>query len=164
MVKIKYTFQEKFSCPCLRQLFEINFLKFLERDHRSWINVQLKRKIHFSTFFDFSKINKKLAPKLLICLSTSLLILLVIFVVGAEKKSNYHVCQLMAVLLHYFTLSTFCWMACEGFNLYRNFINIFKRTRNENGILARMSLFSWGKKQTQHFFFQRPSDVQITLN
>ena len=96
--------------------------------------------------FIFSKINRKLAPKLLICLSSSLLILLIIFIIGAERRAKtYHVCQLMAVLIHYFTLSTFCWMACESFNLYRNFINIFKRTRNENGILAKMSLFSWGK-------------------
>ncbi|XP_066919637.1 adhesion G-protein coupled receptor G2-like [Clytia hemisphaerica] len=93
----------------------------------------------------FSKINRKLAPKLLICLSSSLLILLIIFIIGAERNAKtYHVCQLMAVLIHYFTLSTFCWMACESFNLYRNFINIFKRTRNENGILVKMSLFSWG--------------------
>ena len=119
--------------------------------HSAEFEVHIKLLLLF--FYIPSKINKKLAPKLLICLSTSLLILLVIFVVGAEKKSNYHVCQLIAVLLHYFTLSTFCWMACEGFNLYRNFINIFKRTRNENGILARMSLFSWGKRQNSNIFF-----------
>jgi 7 transmembrane receptor (Secretin family). len=99
--------------------------------------------VTFSSFF--SKINRKLAPKLLICLSSSLIILLVVFIIGAEQTEHLHVCQLMAVLIHYFVLSTFCWMACEGFNLYRNFINIFKRTRNENTILLRMSLFSWGK-------------------
>ena len=130
--------------------------------HSAEFEVHIKLLLLF--FYIPSKINKKLAPKLLICLSTSLLILLVIFVVGAEKKSNYHVCQLIAVLLHYFTLSTFCWMACEGFNLYRNFINIFKRTRNENGILARMSLFSWGKRQNSNIFFQRPSDVHNVQN
>ena len=70
---------------------------------------------------------------------------LITFLAGAERTSQRVGCQIIAAFIQYFVLSTFCWMACEGFNLYRNFVQVFKMSQDENAILLRVSLFSWGK-------------------
>ena len=70
---------------------------------------------------------------------------LITFLAGAERTSPRIACQIIAAFIQYFVLSTFCWMACEGFNLYRNFVQVFSISQDENAILLRFSLFSWGK-------------------
>lgn len=91
----------------------------------------------------FRNLRKKLPPKILICLCFSLLILLVVFLAGVEQTDSNGGCKAVAVLIHYFTLSTFCWMAVEGLNLYRCFVKIFKKG-SATKFLKKASLFAWG--------------------
>ncbi|XP_057312510.1 uncharacterized protein LOC130654023 isoform X2 [Hydractinia symbiolongicarpus] len=95
------------------------------------------------TFLAFQNLRKKLPPKILICLCFSLLILLIVFLAGVEQTDSDGGCKAVAVLIHYFTLSTFCWMAVEGLNLYRCFVKIFKKG-SATKFLKKASLFAWG--------------------
>ena len=52
-------------------------------------------------------------------------------------------CIVVAALLHYFLLATFCWMLCEGIKLLMLLVFVFYK-----GFLQRMHFFmiiGWGK-------------------
>ena len=53
-------------------------------------------------------------------------------------------CQVVAGLIQYFMLATFCWMAVEGANLYRMFVTIFS-SGSTGKFYLRSSIFGWGK-------------------
>lgn len=96
------------------------------------------------TYTIFQKLRRKLPPKILISLSVSLSAVLIIFLVGAERTSPRVGCQTVAALLQYFILSTFCWMAVEALNLYRNFVKVFSGRSSNSRFMIRASIFSWG--------------------
>jgi len=95
----------------------------------------------------FRNLRRKLPPKILISLSISLSAVLIIFLAGAEKTEPRIGCQVVAGLLHYFILTTFCWMAIEALNLYRNFVKVFSGGASNFKFLIKASLFSWGEFQ-----------------
>ncbi|XP_047146300.1 adhesion G protein-coupled receptor L4 isoform X1 [Hydra vulgaris] len=73
----------------------------------------------------------------------SLLTLLILFITAAErKKSSLIKCKIAAAGLHYFVLTTFCWMAVEGVNLYQK-ITIMSKLETRS-FMAKSSLFAWG--------------------
>ena len=90
------------------------------------------------------KLREKLPPKILISLCVSLLALLIVFLVGIEKTSNKVGCQVVAVLLHYFLLTTFFWMGVEAVNIYQMFVKVFRKG-SERRFLLRSTLVAWGK-------------------
>ena len=97
----------------------------------------------------FREVNKRLAPKILISLCSSLLALLVVFLVGIERTKNSVICHIVAALLHYFMLTTFIWMAVEALNLYRMFVTVFRKgSRSRFFMIA--STVAWGKHQFQN--------------
>lgn len=54
-------------------------------------------------------------------------------------------CQSMAVLLHYFLLTSFAWMLVEAFNLYRSFVNVMGgRKVGDHGTFGRVVALAWG--------------------
>uniref|UniRef100_A0A7M5V0Y8 Uncharacterized protein n=3 Tax=Clytia hemisphaerica TaxID=252671 RepID=A0A7M5V0Y8_9CNID len=94
----------------------------------------------------FKKLHKKLPPKILISLALSLFILLIVFLVGAERGSvvtSKLGCQIVAGILHYFMLTTFLWMLIEAINLYRNFVKIF-RSGGDGKFFKNSSRIAWG--------------------
>ncbi|XP_065683141.1 serine-rich adhesin for platelets isoform X3 [Hydra vulgaris] len=95
----------------------------------------------FSHFF-FRSLRQKLAPKILIILCTNLLCTLVIFLSLVEQTKNRILCKIVASFLQFFVLSTFFWMAIEGFNLYRMFVKVLGAS-SEN-FLLKCSAFAWG--------------------
>ncbi|CAL1261254.1 unnamed protein product [Larinioides sclopetarius] len=54
--------------------------------------------------------------------------LLVLF--GLDQTYNKIICATIAGLLHFWTLSAFCWMLVEGYHLYRMVILVFQTGRN----------------------------------
>ena len=72
------------------------------------------------------------------------MLLLIVFLIGIEKTSNTKSCLPVAVLLHYFILTTFSWMGVEAANLYQMFVKVFQ-TRNQKGFLIRASAIAWGR-------------------
>ena len=91
------------------------------------------------------KLRQKIPAKILICLCTSLLLLLVVFVVGVKQTEQAHICHIVAGMLHYFTLTTFAWMLVEAVNLYRTIVKVFT-TGNESRFFKWMFVYAWGKK------------------
>ena len=77
------------------------------------------------TLFLFRKtlVAPKLPNKILIGLSVSLLCTIITFLVGVEKTEDTINCKVVAGLIQYFLLTTFCWMVVESVNLYRMFVN-----------------------------------------
>ena len=62
---------------------------------------------------------------IIVGLATALLGVLILFVAGIDKTGNPDACRAVALLLHYFLLSSFCWMAVEAYNLYVRLIKVF---------------------------------------
>lgn len=102
--------------------------------------------------FSCRKLRAKLAPKLLICLCISLMLLLITFLIGAEQTQNRPICQIVAILLQFFTLTTFSWMAVEAYNLYRCFVRIFKSNTSDTQFLYKSSLVVWGEIALNHIY------------
>lgn len=79
-------------------------------------------------------------------LSTSMLIMNVVFVVGSESSlslSGDVVCKTVAILLHYFLLSTIAWMLVEAINMYQALITVF--AKYSGFFMLKRCLFAWGK-------------------
>jgi len=95
------------------------------------------------TFIVFRELRKKIPQKLLLSLCISLLLLLIIFLAGAEQTSPRVGCQIVAGLLHYFILTTFCWMFIQATNLYRSFVRVFNKGSSTR-FFIHASIFSWG--------------------
>ena len=94
----------------------------------------------------YRNLRKKLAPKILISLCISLMILLVVFLFATEARkitSVKFVCQIIACILHYFMLTTFMWMLVEAVNLYYSFVKIFNG-RDKKKFFKWASWASWG--------------------
>nr|XP_047126746.1 adhesion G-protein coupled receptor G2 isoform X2 [Hydra vulgaris] len=91
----------------------------------------------------FRNLRKKLPQKILICLCISLMGLLLVFLIGAEKTSPRQHCQIIAAALHYFILTTFCWMLVEAFNFHRSLVAVFNKSSDEN-IFRNANVIAWG--------------------
>ncbi|XP_066923598.1 adhesion G-protein coupled receptor G2-like [Clytia hemisphaerica] len=94
----------------------------------------------------FRKVMRKLPPKILINLCVSILALLLVFLFGVDQStsSSRITCQIMAALLHYFTLTTFCWTLVEAYNLYKNFVKIFNMGGSNKKFMYFAMSFAWG--------------------
>lgn len=95
------------------------------------------------TYLFFRNLHKKLPPKILISLCISLMGLLIVFLAGVDQTSADTGCKVVASLLQYFLLATFCWMSIEAVNLYRCFIQVFVGGGNAN-FMYKASLYAWG--------------------
>ena len=129
----------KKGCTCIAANYKNRQSKRTKIWHlATCLNINLKISI------PFSKLRTKLSSKILISLCTSLLLLLIVFLVGIERTSNQRRCQLTAVLLHYFILATFMWMGVEAFNIYKIFVKVFQK-RSRKIFLIRASIIAWGE-------------------
>ncbi|XP_077985319.1 adhesion G protein-coupled receptor L4-like [Glandiceps talaboti] len=66
----------------------------------------------------------------------------VIFMSGIGATSNQIACMLVAILLHYFFTSVFCWMLVEGIQLYAKLVRVF-----DSNPTKRMTIYffiGWG--------------------
>ena len=59
------------------------------------------------------------------------------------QLSHQFVCQIMAILLHYAYMSTFCWMLIEALHLYRLIVVVYGGERNLTWLYYAIG---WGEK------------------
>ncbi|XP_022110542.1 adhesion G protein-coupled receptor E3-like [Acanthaster planci] len=64
-----------------------------------------------------------------------------LFLIGADDTENQLWCRAVAIMLHYFYLSTFMWMLCEGFHIYIRVTTVFADVR---GHLKYYFFAAWG--------------------
>ncbi|XP_072516054.1 adhesion G-protein coupled receptor G2-like [Salminus brasiliensis] len=76
-----------------------------------------------------------------ICLAVALIFLNLHFIVQNYIKNKVF-CIYVAVLLHYFLLATFTWMAIEGFHLYLLLVRVFNI--HIRRYVLKLSLVGWG--------------------
>ena len=98
----------------------------------------------FTTLLSLSrrKLREKRPPRILMCLCAALILTLIVFLAGIRAK-DLKGCQAVAVLIHYFVLASFMWMAVEGFNLYLSFVKVVNTGITR--FMLKSSLFAWGR-------------------
>ena len=125
----------------------LNLQKFLPLRYKYVGQCEFHTIIKLKSKLNFRKVMKKLPSKILVSMCVSLACLLLVFLLGVEKKPNTSTltCQFSAALLHYFILSTFLWTLVQAYNLYMNFVKIFKHGNSMKKFMLLASLFAWGK-------------------
>ena len=95
------------------------------------------------------KLRSRKPNQILISLCFALLCLYVAFLVmitfdrerGVEEVSEWP-CRVIAALIHYFTLTSMFWMAVEGYNMHRLFVEVLNIYLPN--FLRKVSVFAWG--------------------
>ncbi|XP_049610927.1 adhesion G-protein coupled receptor G2 isoform X2 [Syngnathus scovelli] len=79
------------------------------------------------TYLAFEKLRRDYPSKILINLSAALLGLNLLFLLDSwlSSFSNYSLCIITAVALHYFLLASFTWMALEAVHMYFALVKVF---------------------------------------
>ena len=57
-------------------------------------------------------------------LCVALMLLMIVFLIGAAVKVGHTGCRVIAVLIHYSMLAVVMWMAVEGYQMYLAFIKV----------------------------------------
>ncbi|XP_064607198.1 uncharacterized protein LOC135471789 isoform X2 [Liolophura sinensis] len=82
--------------------------------------------------------------KILLNLCVSMLMLNIVFVLGSQKGSHYgrEICMTVAILIHYFLLTTLMWMCIEAGNMYRVLVTVF--TKYTDYFMLKRCIIAWG--------------------
>ncbi|XP_038054056.1 uncharacterized protein LOC119726452 isoform X7 [Patiria miniata] len=101
------------------------------------------------TYLSHKKLRKTRPNRILLSLCASLLCLYITFVVATALDSERGVaeldvlpCCVLAGFLHYFTLTSLCWMGVEGFNMYLLFVRVVNVYVPK--FMLKASLAAWG--------------------
>ncbi|XP_022081009.1 adhesion G-protein coupled receptor G4-like [Acanthaster planci] len=101
------------------------------------------------TYLSHMKLREKRPNRILLSLCFSLLCLYITFVVATALDSERGVaeldvlpCCILAAFLHYFTLTSLCWMGVEGCNLYLLFVKVVNVYVPK--FMLKASLAAWG--------------------
>ncbi|XP_072029067.1 adhesion G-protein coupled receptor G6-like isoform X2 [Amphiura filiformis] len=115
------------SSPFTTNLAELNTSStengasvFLYVSYMGWALSITSLLVTVATYLTLRSLRNKTTGRLLICLSLSLLCLYVVFAAGVRREnvdSNVK-CNLVAALLHYFTLTSVAWMSVESYTAY----------------------------------------------
>jgi hypothetical protein len=84
--------------------------------------------------------------KNVMCLTIALAVSQVLFLVASEVVSLHYLCVTFAILMHYFFLSSFCWMNVIAFDLWVTFSHKFVSVRHQSSKTRRFiyySLYAW---------------------
>ena len=69
--------------------------------------------------------------------------MLIVFVIGIDQTQVYEGCVTVSVLIHYFTLVTWMWMAAEAVFMFRKLVFVFVQVTTR--YIIAVSLVSWCK-------------------
>ncbi|CAM1327799.1 Uncharacterised protein g9589 [Pycnogonum litorale] len=100
------------------------------------------------TYSLFRCLNKDRQGRILLNLCVSMFFMNVSFLVGALREerlaifSDFDVCLAVAVLLHYFLLTSLCWMCVEAINMYKLLVRVF--TFSEPHFMLKRCFAAWG--------------------
>ncbi|XP_049782689.1 uncharacterized protein LOC126184353 [Schistocerca cancellata] len=96
------------------------------------------------TYATFRSLNRDRSGKILLNLCVSLLLMNLSFLL-VMVKNNVHlvdVCILVAILTHYFVLTSLAWMLVEAVNMYQLLITVF--ATSEIRFMLKRMIFAWG--------------------
>ncbi|XP_065674617.1 adhesion G-protein coupled receptor G2 isoform X7 [Hydra vulgaris] len=96
-----------------------------------------------ATIVIIKNLRKQYFQQLLLNLCTCLMVLIIVFLTCAERKCKSEwQCIVVALIIQFFTLSTFCWKGAVCLKLYRDFVQIFNFSKDIS--LWKVHLFAWG--------------------
>ena len=79
---------------------------------------------------------------ILMNLCVSLMLLLIVFIVGAGQTGNLIGCRIVACLLHFLVLASVMWMGVEGYNMYMCFVQVMATYQSK--FMLKASAVAWG--------------------
>ena len=133
-------------------LWATHFTLFFKVNNSPWIRKlrdEITKKVLLLIIFIMHFVSRssgsKTPQKILICLSFTLLCLYVVFVVGIGQTDESIVCAIIAALLHYWTLSSVCWMGVQAVNMYFKLVKILPSGYENPHFMLMASLAAWGK-------------------
>ncbi|XP_055079423.1 adhesion G protein-coupled receptor E1 isoform X2 [Periophthalmus magnuspinnatus] len=93
----------------------------------TWIGLSLSLVCLFICILTFGLIRsiQSQRTKIHLHLSISLFLAFAIFLIGISRTENRVGCAVVAGLLHFFFLASFCWMCLEGIQLFRMVVMVF---------------------------------------
>lgn len=95
------------------------------------------------------KLHRLRQNQILVCMSLSLLAAILLFsfgINGITHSESLDLCKAMALLLHYFLLSSIVWMTIEAYNLYQDLVKVFDTTFiSQNEFMCRAGVVGWSK-------------------
>ncbi|XP_076337719.1 uncharacterized protein LOC143239936 isoform X2 [Tachypleus tridentatus] len=97
------------------------------------------------TYSLFRCLNRDRSGKILLHLCVSMLLMNTSFLVGSQQGAGLagvDVCVVVAILIHYFLLTSLAWMCVEAVNMYQMLIQVFAST--ETHFLAKRCFLAWG--------------------
>lgn len=96
----------------------------------TWVGLSLSLICLFICILTFGFIRsiQSQRTKIHLHLSISLFLAFFIFLVGISRTENKVGCAVVAGLLHFFFLASFCWMCLEGIQLFRMVVLVFNST------------------------------------
>uniref|UniRef100_A0A3B3ZPG9 Uncharacterized protein n=1 Tax=Periophthalmus magnuspinnatus TaxID=409849 RepID=A0A3B3ZPG9_9GOBI len=111
------------SFAILMALYEDRF----ELQLITWIGLSLSLVCLFICILTFGLIRsiQSQRTKIHLHLSISLFLAFAIFLIGISRTENRVGCAVVAGLLHFFFLASFCWMCLEGIQLFRMVVMVF---------------------------------------
>ena len=103
----------------------------------------LEKQLHSFVFFCHHRsLRDSIRSKLVIGLSANHILLLIIFLSGVEETDDAGSCRAVAILLHYFLLATFCWMASSSYLLFIKIVLVMHAMAGN--YVQRAAIFSQG--------------------
>ncbi|XP_064618167.1 adhesion G-protein coupled receptor G6-like isoform X2 [Liolophura sinensis] len=90
----------------------------------------------------FSKLRRDTPSKILLNLCLALACANVTFIIGIYALENPALCKAIAILMHYFLLSSMVWMSIEAFYMYLALVLVFRTYFRR--FLLRTMLIGWG--------------------
>ena len=91
----------------------------------------------------FRKLRKRDASKFHIQLCFSILGVLLVLLIGVDRKEVFGVCVTASVLLHYFTLASVMWMGAEALLMFQKLVIVFVQITTKYIVI--LSLICWCK-------------------
>ncbi|XP_038050907.1 uncharacterized protein LOC119724059 [Patiria miniata] len=98
--------------------------------------------ITIAMYSSLRSLRSKTPSRILISFSLSLLCLYLVFVAGIEQTSSRVGCIVVAVLMHYFTLTSVAWMGVEAAGMYLKLVRVFNS--NVEHFMIKASVVAWG--------------------
>ncbi|XP_054720828.1 uncharacterized protein LOC129230455 [Uloborus diversus] len=97
------------------------------------------------TYSMFRCLNRDHPGQILLHLCISMLLMNLVFVIGSQRGralGGVDVCVSVAVLVHYFLLSTLAWMCVEAVNMYQLLVHVF--ASSESHFMLKRAILAWG--------------------
>lgn len=104
-------------------------------------------------------LNRDHPGQILLHLCVSMLLMNASFLAGGSRRAHAEVCAAVAVLVHYFLLSSLAWMCVEATNMYQLLVHVFASA--ESHFMLKRSILAWGK--ILHFLIDESENCCVCL-